>query len=75
MAYLQKKSTGLEKRGAWLFKLMARYPKISLAAGGLGALKLYGNARKNTYQLQDWQKDPNLGMNRQYVNAEWGLRD
>lgn len=75
MAYLQKKSTGLEKRSAWLFKLMSKFPKTSLTLGGLGALKLYGNARKNTYQLQDWQKDPNVGMNRQYVNAEWGLRD
>lgn len=75
MAYLQKKNIGLEKRSSWLFKLMAKYPKTSITLGGLGALKLYGNARKHTYQLQDWQKDPNIGMNRQYVSSEWGLRD
>lgn len=75
MAYLQKRA-GMEKQA--LLKLLGtafkKHPILMSLGTALGGAYLYGRGKsaKNA-ELEDWQKDPNIGMNRTYVDSTWNL--
>jgi len=75
MAYLQKRA-GMEKQA--LFKLLGlafkKRPLLMTVGAGLGGTYLYGRGKAaKEAELEDWQKDPNIGMNRTYVDSTWNL--